>query len=127
MTITASQRRLATFGAAALFATYPVLIPTASNAASSLLPCRANVSDATPKDYTNVYVTVHTVSYAFVRTTAHYKTTNTSHQAKAGPKGFATIRYYISSSTPGFRVRINVGVFKNGHTGYCSTSFVAHR
>jgi hypothetical protein len=123
---TALQRRLSTFGAAALLATSPALVPTASDAASGMT-CHASVSDATPADYTNVYVTVHTLAAARVRTTAHYKTTDTTHYATTGPKGFATIKYYISSSTPGFRVRIDVNVSKNGHSGYCSTSFVAHR
>lgn len=119
-------RRLAATGAAALLTASPAFLPTPSQAASGLT-CRASVSNATPQQYSNVYITVHTASAALVRTTAHYKTTNTTHQAKAGPKGFATIKYYISGATPGLRVGVDVNVFKDGHSGYCYTSFVPHR
>ncbi len=109
----------------------PALIAPAltapAQAETSALTCRASMSDSTPKQYSNVYVRVRTAAYARVRTVAHYKTTNTVKRGTANSAGRANIRYYISGATPGYRVRVNVTVTKNGRTRTCTTSFVPHR
>lgn len=95
--------------------------------AAAALTCTASVSDATPRQYSNVYVRVRTSAYARVRTVAHYKTTNTVKRTTASSTGRANVRYYISGATPGYRVRVDVTVTKNGRSRSCSTSFVPHR
>ena len=122
---TTLRRRLVGGAATVLLAASPLLIPTVSEAAP--LTCRASMSDGTPQQYSNTNVRVTTASYARVKTVAHYKTTNTAHSGKANSQGRATIGYYISGATPGYRVHVDVTVTKNGRTGHCATSFVAHR
>lgn len=118
-------RRFAALGAAAVLTASPLLIPTAAEAAP--IKCRASMSDATPKQYTNVFVRVKTAPRAKVVTVAHYKTTKTRKRGKANAKGRARIKYYISGATPGYRVRVDVTVSKKGRTRTCSTSFKPHR
>jgi hypothetical protein len=91
------------------------------------LPCRATMSNAHPADYTTTDVRVHTAAHAHVTTVAHYKTTKTRHHRTAGSKGNATIPYYISGATPGYKVTVSVSVLKGNRTGNCSTSFTPHR
>jgi hypothetical protein len=84
------------------------------------------MSDATPGQYSNVYVRVKTAPRASVKTTAHYRTTNTTYRRKADNRGKASVRYYTSSATAGYRVEVDVTVSKNGRTKHCSTSFRPH-
>jgi len=72
-------------------------------------------------------VRVRTTGLAKVVTVAHYRTTNHKKMAKAGPGGRATIPYYISGATPGYKVRVTVSVSKGTRIGSCSTSFTPHR
>ena len=95
--------------------------------ASTPLPCRAWMSNSHPKDYTTTYVNVHTVAYASVTTVAHYRTTNHTKSAKAGPAGNARIGYYISRATPGYKVVVSVHVVKGKRVGNCSTYFIPQR
>ena len=119
--------RFASLGAVALMASTPVLVTAAPAEAVSLI-CRASMSDSTPGQYSNVYVRVKTGKpYATVRTVAHYKTTNTAYTRKSNGEGRASVRYYTASSTPGFKVKVDVTVTKNGVKRSCSTSFTAHR
>ena len=87
------------------------------------LPCHASVSNSHPKDYTNVYVSVTTTASSSVTTVAHYRTTSTRHTAKANSHGKASIRYYISRATPGYKVVVSVRVTLGSRAGSCSTSF----
>jgi len=91
------------------------------------LPCSAAMSNAHPADYTTTDVRVHTAAHAHVTTVAHYKTTNTTHHRTAGSKGNATVPYYISGATPGYKVKVSVSVVKGNRTGSCSTSFTPHQ
>ena len=122
---TSLTRRLAGIGAAVFVAGSPLLLPAASEA-STAVSCHASMSDSTPQQYSYVGVRVKTATYAGVHTVAHYKTTNTPHAGKANRMGQTNISYYISGSTPGYRVRVDVTVSKGGRTGHCSTSFVPH-
>lgn len=117
--------RLALVAAAATLS--GLIAAPAAPAEAAALTCTASMSDATPKQYSNVYVRVRTSAYARVRTVAHYKTTNTVKRATASSAGRASLRYYISRATPGYRVRVDVTVTKNGRSRSCSTSFVPHR
>lgn len=100
-------------------------VPAPAEAAA--LTCRASMSDSTPKQYTNVYARVRTAPGAKVRTVAHYKTTNNTKRATANSAGRASIKYYISGASAGYRVKVSITVTKNGHTRTCATSFVPHR
>ena len=112
--------------AAVLLATGPAWAATAAPA-STPLACQARMSNNNPRDYTTTYVYVHSASYASVTTVAHYKTVNRKHTAKAGAKGNATIGYYISGATPGYKVVVSVRVVKGKRSGSCSTWFIPHR
>jgi hypothetical protein len=90
--------------------------------------CRAHMQDATPAQYSYNRVYVTTKAHAAIRTVAHYKTTDTTKYGKASSTGHGSTRYYISGSTPGFRVFVDVYVHKSGgSSGHCRTSFVAHK
>jgi len=99
----------------------------AAASASAPLPCQASMSNSHPADYTTTDVRVHTAGYAAVTTIAHYKTTNHKKTGTAGIRGNATIGYYISGATPGYRVVVSVRVAHDGRSGSCSTWFIPHR
>jgi hypothetical protein len=101
--------------------------PTAAGPASAALPCHASMSNNRPRDYTTTYVRVRTAAYASVTTVAHYRTTNHKKTGKAGLHGNASIGYYISGATPGYRVVVSVHVAHDGRSGNCSTWFTPHR
>jgi hypothetical protein len=82
------------------------------------------MSNARPVQYSATNVLVSTVARAGVTTTAKYKTTNTERRAVADAKGKATVKYLISSATPGFTVVVNVVVTSGGKKASCSTKFV---
>jgi hypothetical protein len=113
--------------AAVVLAAAPAWASSAAAPAAAPLPCHAAMSNSHPRDYTTVYVEVHTASYAKVTTVAHYKTVNRQHTGKAGLKGNASIGYYISGATPGYKVVVHVHVVKGSRSGNCSTSFTPHR
>ena len=115
--------------AAAALAIAPSAAASAATAvpASTPLPCHASMSNSHPRDYTTIYVNVHTASCAAMTTVAHYKTVNRTHTGKAGAKGNASIGYYISGATPGYKVVVSVRVVKGKHSGSCSTWFIPHR
>jgi hypothetical protein len=95
--------------------------------ASAPLPCQATMSNNHPSDYTTTDVRVHTAGYASVTTVAHYKTTSHKKTGTAGVRGNASIAYYISGATPGYRVVVSVRVVHAGRSGSCSTWFIPHR
>jgi transketolase N-terminal domain/subunit len=110
--------------------TAAVFIPGAASAAApavTSLPCHASMSNNHPKDYTKTYVDVTTVAYAKVITVAHYKTVDRKHTGTANSKGKASIAYYISGATPGYKVIVKVTVSSGSRTGSCSTWFIPHR
>jgi hypothetical protein len=113
----------------ALFAVIPAGTASAAVAApaSTSLPCHASMSNSHPSDYTTTYVKVHTAGYASVTTVAHYRTTSHKKTGKAGKKGNASIGYYISRATPGYRVNVSVRVTRGKQSGSCSTWFTPHR
>jgi hypothetical protein len=91
---------------------------------ASLLTCTASMSNSQPADYSATDVIVATgVAGAGVTTTAHYKTTDTTHTAVAGANGNADIPYRISRATVGYQVNVDVTVTAQGTTQSCSTSF----
>lgn len=101
--------------------------PAVASPASAALPCHAAMSNNHPRDYTTTYVQVHTADYASVTTIAHYRTTNHKKTGKAGVRGNASIGYYISGATPGYKVVVSVRVVRGDRSGSCSTWFIPHR
>jgi len=101
--------------------------PAGRAVAASALRCKASMSNSRPKDYTSIYVNVGTVRSAGVTTVAHYRTTSTTHTGTANARGNASIRYYISGATPGYKVTVDVTVTSGRSHGTCSTSFIPHR
>lgn len=85
------------------------------------------MSASSPKDYTTTDAHVHTASRAYVTTVAHYRTTSTKHHAYAGRRGNATIAYYISGATPGYKVKVTVTVVSGSRAASCSMSFTPQR
>jgi hypothetical protein len=99
----------------------------AASPASAPLACQASMSNNHPADYTTTYVRVHTAGFAGVTTVAHYKTTNHKKTGTAGSSGNASIGYYISGATPGYRVAVSVRVVHGDRSGSCSTWFTPQR
>lgn len=103
-----------------------LLVPAAAGASAgrpAALTCKAKVSNAHPKQYTSTTVEVHTAAYGAVTTVAHYKSTNTTHKARANKYGNADIVYKISGATVGRSVPVTVTVSKGSARGSCRTSF----
>jgi hypothetical protein len=112
--------------AAAAPAIAATLTLSAVPASAVSLSCHAWMSDSHPKDYTTDYVKVGTWRFSRIRTVAHYRTTTTTHYARANKHGRGSIAYYISGATPGYRVKVSVRVRKSGQTAYCHASFTPH-
>jgi hypothetical protein len=84
------------------------------------------MSNSHPADYTTTDVRVRTGDRARVVTVAHYRTTNHKKVTHANGSGHATVAYYISGATPGYRVVVSVTVTRGHRSGSCSTSFTPH-
>jgi len=117
----------AVIGIPAMTMTVAVAAPPASAAPATALPCRASMSNSHPRDYTTTDVRVKTAGHAGVTTVAHYRTVNRKHHRTANAKGRATVPYYISGATPGYKVIVDVYVSKGSRKGSCKTSFTPHR
>ena len=104
-----------------------VASPAVAAPASAALPCHASMSNNHPRDYTTTDVRVHTAARASVTTVAHYRTTNHKKTGTAGKKGNASIGYYISGATPGYKVVVSVRVARGKRSGSCSTWFIPRR
>jgi len=117
------MRRIGTLGAATVLAASTLLVVPATANAAAAPPCKASMSNTKPKQYSNTYVRVKTAPAAKVRTVAHYKTTKTAYNRKANSAGKATVKYYVSGATPGYKVKVVVTVTKNGKSRTCSTAF----
>jgi hypothetical protein len=88
------------------------------------LACAASMSNSAPSDESTTDVIVHTgVAGASVTTTAHYKSTNTTHSGVANSSGVATVPYDIGRATAGYVVTVDVTVTAGGASATCSTSF----
>ena len=97
-------------------------------APAAALPCHASMSNTKPKDHTTTYVIVNTVKDApAISVTAAFKTNNVSHSGTSDSKGVARIGIAVGNATPGYRVKVDVSVFKGTGTGYCSTSFTPQK
>ena len=124
-------RHRAALATIALAATTPLILATAAPAdavtAAKPLPCHASMSNSRPADYTTTDVRVKTTARAYVTTVAHYRTVNRKYHRRANGAGKATVPYYISGATPGYRVVVKVYVSKGSRKGSCSTSFLPHR
>jgi hypothetical protein len=90
---------------------------------AAALTCRAAMSNGRPYQFTTTNVIVRTAGGALVQATAHYLTTAVPEAAMASKQGVARIPYYISWSTPWYRVNVNVEVSQGSRTASCSTSF----
>ena len=98
----------------------PALAGPATTAA--LKSCTASVTNSHPADYTTTDVRVRTAAGAEVFTVAHYKTVNRAY-FRIASSGQATVAYYVSGATPGYRVAVDVTVVRGHQANSCSTSF----
>jgi hypothetical protein len=101
--------------------------PADASAAAAQLPCSATVTNRYPLDNTTVGIRVSTAASARVNTAAHFKFRTVTKTGRASGVGKATIRYFIGSAAPGYRVKVNVTVSRNGRHGSCSTWFTPRR
>jgi hypothetical protein len=108
-----------------LAAAAPVLAGPA--AAAALKSCTASVSTSRPADYTTTDVRVRTVTGAEVFTVAHYKTVNRAYYRLATSAGRATVGYYVSGATTGYKVVVDITVVTGHRANSCSTSFTPKR
>lgn len=121
-----SKFKVATPIAALVTATVLTGVPhlaAASAASRASLPCSARVSTARPAQYSDVTIYVTTKAHAHVTTVAHYKTTNHAKSTSANASGHASVTYYISDATKGYRVVVSVISTLKGASGHCSTAF----
>jgi hypothetical protein len=72
-------------------------------------------------------VRVRTVAGAKVFTVAHYKTVNRAYYRLASSAGRATVGYYVSGATPGYKVVVDITVVTGHQANSCSTSFTPKR
>ena len=114
-TIVTALLATATLGAAALAA-------PAADAATNRLACSVKLSTSSPRQYSTIYVSVHTAAAAAVTTAAHYKTSTNTKHAKADRSGNAKISYYISGATKHRAAPLTVAVAKGTARGTCATS-----
>lgn len=112
---------IAAGAAITLAAASPVLAGPAATAA--LKSCTASASNSHPADYTTIDVKVRTAAGTEVFTVAHYKTVNRAYFRVADSGGRATVGYYVSGATPGYRVVVDVTVVRGHQANSCSTSF----
>jgi hypothetical protein len=84
------------------------------------------MSNAKPKQYSTTSVLVTSWGDTEVTTSAHYRTTTTTHHGETNTRnrGTASIRYYISGATIGYRVIVDVSVRKGSRHASCSTNFI---
>lgn len=102
------------------------LLPGLAACGPAPLSCTASVSNATPKDYSRVFVYVHSWANTGFNTTALYKTTNSVKLGVTNTLGNDIVYYNISTATPGYRVNVVVRVAKNSQQATCYTSFTPH-
>jgi hypothetical protein len=94
---------------------------TKSKAPVVALSCVASVSNAHPTQYSTVYVYVTVGRPSIdVHAVAHYKSTDTAHDAVTASDGKATLPFKISRATKGFTVVVDVSV-SGGPS--CQTAF----
>jgi hypothetical protein len=94
---------------------------------AALGSCAASVSNSHPADYTNTDVKIRTAAGAEVFTVAHYKTVNRAYYRVANSAGRATVDYYVSGATHGYKVAVDVTVVRGHQANSCSTSFTPKR
>ena len=87
------------------------------------LTCRAAMSTGRPYQFTTDNLLVTTAGGAMVQAMAHYLTVTVPEAAVASKQGVARIPYYISLSTPWYKVKVAVTVSSGGRTASCSASF----
>lgn len=101
--------------------------PGRAMAPAARLKCHASMTNSRPHDYTSTGVKVSTVSFARIKTVAHYRTVTHPKYRTANVHGRRTVWYYISGATPGYRVVVDIYVSRHRRTGSCSTSFTPRR
>ena len=116
----------AVIAAAALVPAGLAVTQGVAQASPAALACHASMSNSHPAQYTTTDVKVKTAAHAYVTTIAYYKTVNRKYHRHASASGKATIPYYISGATPGYKVTVKVWVSRPGRKGHCSTSFTPH-
>lgn len=98
--------------------------PGTKHGKPAALTCHATMTNGRPYQFTTTTLTVNTTGGALVQATAHYWTTTVPEGAMASKRGAARIPFYISLSTPWYRVGVTVQVTKGSQHASCSTSFV---
>ncbi len=96
----------------------PTAAPTPASAATptpSPLTATVSVTRKHPLAGTKVGVTVLTVPNARITVVAHFQASDRKKAAHADAGGEHTFWYRLGNATPGYRVRVNVHVFANGH------------
>jgi hypothetical protein len=127
-TVRRTSAIVASVGAAALTLTTAGTAAQASTSATKPpLPCSATVTRRHPPDDTTVGVRVSTTRWAHIVVTADFDGKTRAKTGRADRSGQATIWYAIGRATPGYRVNVQVSVYRNGRRGTCSTWFTPRR
>jgi hypothetical protein len=97
---------------------------SAAGAAIAARPsCTATVTKRYPVDGSSVGVRVKTAPSARIAVAAHYEYTTRKKAGRANLNGRRTFWYHVDSATPGFRIKVDVTVSRDGRKASCSTWF----
>jgi hypothetical protein len=118
---------VATAGAVALAVTGASTAAQARTSRTATpLHCSATVTRRYPPDDTTVGIRVSTTRWAHVVVAAHEHKTRVK-TSRADHSGRATIWYALGNADPGYRVDVQVHVYRNGRRGSCSTWFTPRK
>jgi hypothetical protein len=114
---------LATSAVIAIFG-LTVATSTADAAAATPLSCSATVTSHYPKIGTSVGVRVDTLPGVRIRVMAHFRHGTAKQAGRANSGGHKTVWYRLKSDTaPGYRVKVDVTVFRGKRSASCMTWF----
>ena len=104
-------------------ATTPATTPAATPTVPPLT-CTASVSRKHPADGRTVGVTVSTAPNARVTVAVHYQGAIRKKSSRASAVGLRTFWFQVGSATPGYPVKVSVGVSAHGSKRSCRASFI---
>jgi hypothetical protein len=127
-TTTTTTRHVVATTHHAVATTHHTVAPTHTTKAAPVvtLSCSASVDNPHPHDGATVNIVVHTTAGADVVATAHYKSTNTTHEVTA-TSSTAHVPFDIGGATENYRVVVGVTVSAHGASRSCSTSFTPEK
>jgi hypothetical protein len=107
----------------------PAHTPTPTPTPTAELNMSASASPADPCQYTTVTLSAHVsragagISGVLVEAVLHFKTTDSEKNGTTVSSGDASIDYYISGASAGYKVTVDLTASEGGHTAHAQTHF----